>query len=55
MPKPEQKPKEAMVKTSLRLPAALWKKVLVASIQTDKFADKIVAEALEAWLKENKS
>jgi hypothetical protein len=54
MPKREAKPKEETVKTSLRLPAALWKRVLMASIQTDKFADKIVVEALEMWLAKQK-
>jgi hypothetical protein len=51
MPKREAKPKEETVKTSLRLPAALWKRVLKASIDTDMFADKIVVEALTDWLK----
>jgi hypothetical protein len=54
MPKREAKPKGETVKTSLRLPAALWKRVLMASIQTDKFADKIVVEALEMWLAKQK-
>jgi hypothetical protein len=54
MPKREVKPKAETVKTSLRLPAQLWKRVLMASIERDVFADKIVALAIEEWLRREK-
>jgi hypothetical protein len=43
--------KEAMVKTSLSLPEALWKAARIRAIETNMEAQKIVALALDQYLK----
>jgi hypothetical protein len=47
--KPMQK--EVMVKTSLSLPEALWKAARIRAIETNMEAQKIVALALDQYLK----
>jgi hypothetical protein len=42
---------EAMVKTSLRLPAALWKATKIRAIELNMEAQQIVALALEQFLR----
>ena len=43
--------KEAMVKTSLRLPEALWKRTKIRAIEMNVEAQQIVRLALEEFLK----
>lgn len=43
--------KEPMVRTSLRLPESLWKRVRIAAIERKMEAQHIVALALEQYLK----
>ena len=43
--------KETMVKTSLKLPENLWKRVRIRAIETNMEAQQIVALALEQFMK----
>ena len=43
--------KEAMVKTSLKLPEALWKRTKIRAIEMDIEAQELIALALEQFLK----
>ena len=43
--------KEAMVKTSLRLPETLWKRTKIRAIEMNVEAQQIVRLALEEFLK----
>ncbi len=48
------KAKPKMIKTTLRLPEELWKRVRMHSIEADRDAQDIVADALEQYLKQQK-
>lgn len=43
--------KEVMVKTSLRLPEALWKAARIRAIEMNMEAQELVALALDQYLK----
>lgn len=46
----KQKTKERMVKTSLNLPADLWRAVRLEAVKRDCDAQDLVAEALRRYL-----
>ena len=43
-----------MSKTSLNLPAELWKKVRIRALEEDRSAQEIVIEMLEEYLRRSK-
>jgi hypothetical protein len=50
-PKEKKMQKEVMVKTSLKLPEALWKAARIRAIEMNLEAQELVAHALEQYLR----